>query len=431
MTNAADDASAINPERLKELADLRTSIYDGLIPFTEELKAFDSPEEFIVKGKAACETAAEAITASLKRATYDMATDMKCALALDACRRLIKNYASANFDHLCSILGVEASISRYVEDRSLSRPRNFMMLAAPGSGKSHLVDCIAEKVGNSKVEVVPFNMATMESKRDLVSVLNECRNIIVKRKMPLVFLDEFDADKKNYGMLLPLLWDGKLDFENRPLMVGRSVFILAGSSKDIPEKLKEARKCLKPLEARTASSETKKSNSAGQSKRNAKQAEPDDDGKILDLFSRISGSIIEIPPYSMHEEIQPDKVVVAIALLRRRFKSCATVPVGLLKFVSCAAFRHSSRSIDTLINEIPAANNHAAEDLKEITIDHVKGVNLDNEPKLTDSPLAYHLQHDNGVPGVVKLWNDCLKAEHPQQIYSDFMKDYQPLPAGR
>ncbi|MDZ4686130.1 MAG: ATP-binding protein, partial [Planctomycetaceae bacterium] len=278
-------------------------------PFAESLDWFGNPDAFGTSGKKSCDFATEAIRSRLLGGQQDVQAELKCLLAVDASLRLVNGYASLDYKHLCDVLKVVASIKQYIGDRSLKRPRNFMMIAAPGSGKSHLVESIAKSVGDSDVGVATFNMATMESKRDLVGVIDACRNITVEGKTPLVFLDEFDSRPENIPLLLPLLWDGTLDFENRQLKVGRCVFVLAGSKDEIRKKVSMIKHCQRP-----------------------ETAEASED-KMVDLLSRISGSNIHIPPFPIPDPQVPkpdpdvldsqlfkcDKVVISIALLRNRF----------------------------------------------------------------------------------------------------------------
>ena len=78
---------------------------------------------------------------------------------------------------------------------------------------------------------------------DFTKPLDAVRNLKVNDKLPLLFLDEFDCDDRNYPILLPLLWDGELQVGQRDLKVGKVVIILGGLTKKKtlkrPQKLAE------------------------------------------------------------------------------------------------------------------------------------------------------------------------------------------------
>jgi hypothetical protein len=186
-------------------------------------------------------------------------------------------YATLNDDQSRRIREVVHDVRKYTIDKSLQRPLNFLLLASPGSGKSQLVKSIAKGLDGSPIGLISFNMATMESKDDLLRVLDSARNLVVDGKLPLIFLDEFDSDESHYSLLLPLLWDGELDLTNRDLRIGRSIFFLAGSRSSLPKRLEEAR------DISGAKSST------------------DDDKKLVDLFSRINGGVIKVPSLSSED----------------------------------------------------------------------------------------------------------------------------------
>jgi hypothetical protein len=300
----------------------------------------------------------------------------------------LPNYATVDYEHIDGVHGVLESIKAYIVDTSLKRPLNFLLLASPGSGKSHLIKSIAQHLRDQKVKVsdVTFNMATMRSKSDLGQVLDRARNIAIEHQTPLIFLDEFDSDERNYPLLLPLLWDGSLDVGHRDLRLGRSIFFLAGSRKALSHKLDLARDMSDPRSAQK------------------------DDTKLLDLFSRISGTVVRLPVLSdVTKNHLPDKFVVAMSLLRNRFQSCYRVPWSLLWFLVKAQFRYDARSIATLINNIPLVGGEQADTLPVLTKRHVQRLPLASVDALMQSALAFHLVDGNAASGLVELWQRALR----------------------
>ena len=131
----------------------------------------------------------------------------------------LPRYATLDFEHIKHIIDFTKSVHDYALDRNRKQPINFVMLASPGEGKSHFIDCIAEKLDGSVGKVL-FNMASMRRSDDLASALDRAHNITVEGKVPLLFLDEFDSDAKNYSLLLPLLWDGEIELGAHKLSSG-------------------------------------------------------------------------------------------------------------------------------------------------------------------------------------------------------------------
>jgi len=69
----------------------------------------------------------------------------------DLSRKLLTRYVTLDFPHWEAVRQVRTAISRYVEDRTRRRPLNFLMQAEPGSGKSHMVKCLAESFKTQNV----------------------------------------------------------------------------------------------------------------------------------------------------------------------------------------------------------------------------------------------------------------------------------------
>ncbi len=229
------------------------------------------------------------------------------------------NYSTLDWPHIADIRRVKASIRRYGEDESRKRPLNIMMLAEPGSGKSHLIKCLAESMDRI-VSPVMFNMATLDRIEELLQPLDAARNFKVLDKLPLLFLDEFDSDADKYPLLLPLLWDGELHIGHRELKLGKIVIIIAASGTTM-KKVMEAAKSMKEV-----------------------PSEKSKEAKTVDLLSRINGGILEIP--NLDPDRRVDKVCLTISLLRHRFGSqLESAPWALLRFVALSRFRYGVRSI--------------------------------------------------------------------------------------
>ena len=346
-------------------------------------------EDLLPSIKGVFDSVRQAVASGVLQAGADEQLDKAILVYSYASLRQLPHYATLDFQHIRRIQAVIKAIVEYRNDESLQRPLNFLVLASPGAGKSQLVKSISKKVG-AGIGFVSFNMATMQSKENFVRVLDAARNIVVDRHLPLVFLDEFDSLESNYPFLLPLLWDGELDVTNRDLRVGRSMFFLAGSRPTLPKRIVAAREMFEG------------------------KGHVSDDDKLVDLFSRINGSVIEVPSLA-NESSVADKVVVAMHLLRHRFKTCTSVPRALLAFIAKARFRYEARSIATLINLINCGSD--AGKVKEITAQHLATLPFRDSRELKDSALAFHLVHEDGARGLIDdHWANALKIETRQVI---------------
>ncbi len=294
--------------------------------------------------------------------------------------QLLGEYVTLDWPHYQAIRQVRLAITHYAEDRSRRRPLNIMMQAEPGSGKSHLIQCLAESIGSQNAVAIDYNMASLQSIEDLVQPLDAVRNVKVQDKLPILFLDEFDSDPARYPLLLPLLWDGELNIAHRNLKLGKLVVILAGSSNAIGTAMATARS----MQANTVT----------------------EDGKLIDLVSRINGGELEIPPMDLVEsdrDRRADKVCLTISLLRSRFGAdLESIPLSLLRFVAASKFRYGVRSIAHLIDLIlPFAND--AENSTHLQAKQLR-FPLHSISSLRSSSLAYHVFSEDGAAAIVDHW---------------------------
>lgn len=292
----------------------------------------------------------------------------------------LSEYLTLDWQHRVGIDKIIESIRAYASDATRSRPLNIMMLADPGSGKSHFIKCLAKKMKRDNVSEVIFNMSSLQNIEDFEQPLEAVRNLKVVDQLPLLFLDEFDSNDNNHALLLPLLWDGELHVGHRELKLGKVVIVLAGSDPRIKEVMKDAKRMQKSTEA------------AG------------DRSKLADLLSRINGGELEIP--SLDEVTQDrdrriDKICISISLLEGRFNSeLELVPWALLKFIADSKFRYGVRSIAHLVEVIPPFEKRKS----ELTVDDLH-LPLGSSNTLKNSSLAYHIVDEDGPASVIEKWN--------------------------
>ncbi len=254
-----------------------------------------------------------------------------------------------------------------------------MMIAEPGSGKSHLIKCIARKMSNMGICAVDFNMSQVRSIDDMAQSLEQVRNLKITDKLPILFLDEIDSDVANYSRLLPLLWDGNIQARQQELKMGKIVLVLAASTAEVINTIKET-KSLKNEDITGNSS-----------------------NKLIDLLSRINGGIIEIPKLEEKKnkrDRRVDKICLSLSILQNRFgNNLRHVPWSLLRFIGLTKFRYNVRSITHLIDLIPWRS-----DIDDTLITADINLPLMSVKSLLSSSLAFHIYHDDGPQEIIDDW---------------------------
>jgi hypothetical protein len=295
----------------------------------------------------------------------------------------LPGYSTLDSEHIEEIDQAVDQIKKYSQDGSQKRPLNFLLLAAPGAGKSHFVQCIARRLGTHNIGPITCNMVVLQRHEDLIPPLDAARNLKVDDKIPLLFLDEFDSRAENLPLLLPLLWDGGLTLGQHDLKLGKVVIVLAGSDARLPDTIREAANM-----------------------RPDASAEKDPfHPKLVDLLSRINGGVLRIPPLSVSER-RADKVCIAIRLLRHRFgPGLRSAPLSLIRFIANTEFRYGVRSMAHLIDLIPRGKGLAHLEASKLDLP------LGSAEDLKSSSLAYHLLSEDQALGVINSWKECLKVE--------------------
>ncbi len=304
--------------------------------------------------------------------------------------RTLGNYVTLDWQHREDIRILQKTIADYAEDKTRERPLNILMLAEPGSGKSHFIACLAAHTRDVPLSAVAFNMGTFRHVDDFVRPLDAVRNLKVVDKFPLLFLDEFDSLPRAYRWLLPLLWDGELQVAHRDLKLGKLVIVLAGSNPNIRQVMKDARSM--QIKASVQPDPKAKTN------------------KLPDLLSRINGGVFEIPELEERKKSRDrrvDKICLSISLLQRRFGAeLASVPWALLHFIAVTRFRYGVRSIAHLLDLIQAPPHQ----LDTLRPERVR-LPLTSSKELRKSSLAYHLIAETEPDDIVELWTGLQRCK--------------------
>ena len=163
-------------------------------------------------------------------------------------RKEIKDLPKLSFRNLTTVdrweieafQNVRNQIERYANSSEKKpKPLSIAVFGTPGSGKSFGVKQIALHVLNidekDSDNFLEFNVAQFTGFHDIGAAFQKVRDVILSGKLPLVFFDEFDADKDGMPkgwikyFLMPMQ-DGKFKDESGEHPVGKCVLVFAGGT---------------------------------------------------------------------------------------------------------------------------------------------------------------------------------------------------------
>jgi hypothetical protein len=312
-------------------------------------------------------------------------TDLNISASYFNSFHTLDKYSTLDWKHAYDIDLLTRHIESYIGDKERTRPFNILLQAVPGSGKSHFVKCLTEKIEDLNNRYVQFNMAMADDFDDLDESLKEVHSLTEHKDIPLLFLDEFDSNPAFIPFLLPILWDGAFRYKKMHQQLKKVVIILAGSGRAIDKMI----------------------NLSGQM-----QTETIEEGsKLVDFLSRINGGIVRIPDIDLIEHgrnRKVDKICISISLLKQRFGNSLThIPWKLLHFIGISHFRYSVRSISHLIDLI---DKSAFDSINKLDLGNIQlaknPFDITNEAKMRRSSLLYHLISNEGPYEIVKLWEN-------------------------
>ncbi|MDR2197050.1 MAG: ATP-binding protein [Coriobacteriales bacterium] len=122
----------------------------------------------------------------------------------------------------------------YIRDTATSHPISFCVFGPPGAGKSFVVKQIEREVRREvATEFIECNLSQMDSEHDLVNIYHHVRDTGLQGRLPIVFFDEFDAQKNGQPyywlkQFLAPMQDGKFYENGVTHYLGRAIFVFAG-----------------------------------------------------------------------------------------------------------------------------------------------------------------------------------------------------------
>ncbi len=312
---------------------------------------------------------------------------------LNAAYIALRGFATIETSLVRTILSLKASLKDYVSDHSLKRPLNILMMAPPGSGKSHFVKCLAEDIG---LPYIGVDLSAGNPYDVIAFALNEARNFKSQDMYPLIFLDEVDSHPEILPSLLPLMWDGQFSTTGHVLRVGKCVLVCAATNPDF----------------------------AYSPKTSNGSYVPEFHAKLPDFLSRLNGGRFKIDSLNS-EQRRFDRLAISAALIQRRFKTIRAVSIGLLQFLASLPIKHEVRSLEFFINLIPSNALQSWSFLRGPKNDnaipmgtgalHTRFLELLEGRSYLSEALEFHIQTEH-MPQALELWKRTSRNIDPVVI---------------
>jgi hypothetical protein len=130
-----------------------------------------------------------------------------------------------------SLRNLKKIMETYVQFDDGKKPLSIAVFGPPGSGKSFAVKEIGKGIMGNSFQLVEFNLSQFSGPEDLIGALHQVRDFVLRKKIPVVFWDEFDS--KSYFWLQYLLapmQDGAFQEGQITHPVGKCIFVFAGGT---------------------------------------------------------------------------------------------------------------------------------------------------------------------------------------------------------
>ncbi len=291
----------------------------------------------------------------------------------------LENFLTVNEGLISDITQFRQKAENYIFRRGYKdRPFVTALCGSPGTGKSSLAEALAEAL---RCPFIETNVAQWAGIEDLFFVCEQVRNTqIVSERVPLVFLDEVDAQINNqyiYGKLLAPLWDGFYLYRGNRRDLGPVIFLLAGSSKY----WRDTGKLLGKL--------------------------PGNISKLEDLRSRFRTKPIQIPSLMIPKGKRNTKMRVDVLFLiayhiKRRFPNVQRIDERVFKLLIKGKPTYGIRSIVQVINTMDLIEEEGSVKFRDIN-----GLNIDD--------FTFH------ISGVRGIWN-AIKGRGNTKKSNSFLK---------
>jgi hypothetical protein len=152
----------------------------------------------------------------------------------------MKNLLTYDSNQIAQICDTYNVLKLYRRLPDNDQPLSVCVFGSAGSGKGFIVKQMMAHLnertpeGYNDFEDISFNLSQMNKAEDLAEAFHQVRDLGLKKKLPLVFFDEFDSafDGVPFGWLrffLAPMQDGEFFQEGKIHTIGRAVFVFVGS----------------------------------------------------------------------------------------------------------------------------------------------------------------------------------------------------------
>jgi len=286
-------------------------------------------------------------------------------------------YVTVDREEIERINEIRRLILNYRKDAADRRPLSIAVFGAPGCGKSFAIKEVSRAIFGKEKEPLEFNLTQIRTAEDLHRAFQQVRDASIRNEIPLVFWDEFDADRLRWlADFLAPMQDAEFFDGSHKHPFGKAIFIFAGGTCSTFEQFKSWPKPCPGAEAadETWSDDFKTLKGPDFISRlrgfvNVKGPNPTNDADQAHLLRRamiLRGELERdyphlIDPATNRAEVAPE---IVLALLRvRRYKHGARSISAILKMSSLAGARFFT------ISALPARNLldlHLTDDFEEL-----------------------------------------------------------------
>jgi len=152
---------------------------------------------------------------------------------------ILKNIPSGRFGNLFtidrseieSLRNLKKIMETYVNRDEGKKPLSIAVFGPPGAGKSFAVEEIGKGIMGTKFHMIVFNLSQFSDTNDLIGALHQVRDCVLRKKIPIVFWDEFDSQSYKWlQYLLAPMQDGAFQEGQITHPVGKCIFVFAGGT---------------------------------------------------------------------------------------------------------------------------------------------------------------------------------------------------------
>ncbi|MCJ7632426.1 AAA family ATPase [Candidatus Bathyarchaeota archaeon] len=147
---------------------------------------------------------------------------------------VLGKYVTRNPGFKKELLALATLIQEYIKRDSVKRPLNILLAAEPGSGKSFLIEQLADTTSSEKeILFEEYHVAAFYTIDDLYGVFNRVQSHNLAGKIPVILFDEVDAKVENRYVMstfLAPMWNGVFQRGRESFSLGKAIFVFAASN---------------------------------------------------------------------------------------------------------------------------------------------------------------------------------------------------------